>query len=184
MNRMLALSVVPLLLVPPFVGGADPDEYAVLDQEAEPFVSAFDAGLGKARLVMYVSPTCGGCLLGARRIQEDVLESIGDGDLSVHVVWAPKNGGEEKHLDRVLDLVTDARATQYWDAERAIVEAYDARFPLAGPCAGIYLLYGPDARWGDDPVLWQDVHADQRGREDNPPLDTDAMRAAIRDLLG
>lgn len=80
--------------------------------------------------------------------------------------------------------MTDGRATQYWDAKRAMVDIYDRRFPLAGPCAGIFVLYDPGARWGDDPVLWQDVHADQRGREDNPAFDTGAMKAAIRDLLG
>lgn len=105
MKHTLTLSVLPLLFaVPLFVGDADPDAYTVLDREAEPFASAFDDDRGKARLVMYVSPTCGGCLLGARRIQEDVLEAIGEDDLSVHVVWAPKNGARQQHVERVLDL--------------------------------------------------------------------------------
>ena len=95
--------------------GTTAGNFTVLDSSLGDFKSAFNADSGKLRLVMYVSPTCGGCLLGAQRTQKKVLATIDSRELAAYVIWAPKNGGREKHVDRVLDLVTDARATQYWD---------------------------------------------------------------------
>ena len=120
-------------------------------------------------------------------MQEEVLEKIDSADLEVYVVWGPKNGAKERHVDRVKDLVTDPRATQYWDEHAAVAAPYDALFDLAGPCAGVFALYGPGTEWSSDtppwPVMWQDAHADQRGREDNPPLAAKAMASRVRTLL-
>ena len=41
-------------------------DFVVLDGNLSDFKSDFNADNGKLRLVMYVSPTCGGCLLGAK----------------------------------------------------------------------------------------------------------------------
>ena len=165
-----------------------PGDYTVLDAEARPFVTAFDAAEHKVRLVMYVSPTCGGCLLGAREMQEEVLEKIDSERLEAFVVWGPKNGAREEHVDRVTNLVTDSRARQYWDEHAAVAAPYDALFDLAGPCAGVFALYGPGTTWsGEAPpqaVIWQDAHADQRGREANPPLDAEKMAQRVRALIG
>ena len=40
-------------------------DFMVLDSNLSDFKSDFNADNGKLRLVMYVSPTCGGCPLGA-----------------------------------------------------------------------------------------------------------------------
>jgi len=75
-----------------------------------------------------VSPTCGGCLLGAKETQKNVLATIDSSELSAFVVWAPKNGGREKHVNRVLDLVTDARARRYWEGDGSAVDAHAREF--------------------------------------------------------
>lgn len=190
MRKTLWFAAAPLALFG-FVDGelhAPANEYTVLDTEARPFVTAFDAAEDKVRLVMYVSPTCGGCLLGAREVQKDVLEKVDSDRIEAFVVWGPKNGAREEHVDRVTELVTDPRARQYWDEHAAVAAPYDELFDLAGPCAGVFALYAPGTTWSAKtpprPVIWQDAHADQRGREDNPPLDAEEMVERVLALLG
>jgi hypothetical protein len=188
MQRTMMLAIAPAVLIGALNWNApEPDGYTVLDREARPFATAFDEAEGKIRLVMYVSPTCGGCLLGAREMQQEVLEKIDSTALEIYVVRGPKNGAQANHVDRVTNLVDDSRATQYWDEHAAVAGPYDKLFDLAGPCAGVFALYGPDAKWDTanppEPLVWQDAHADQRGREDNPPLDAEAMADRVRALL-
>lgn len=90
-------------------------------------------------------------------------------------------------MDPVLSIVTDNRATQYWDTHAAVAGPYDELFDLAGPCAGVFALYDRGAMWHvakpPSPVRWQDAHADQRGREANPEFDADAMAEEIQRRL-
>ncbi len=163
-------------------------EFTVLDSSLSDFKSAFTANAGKLRIVMYVSPTCGGCLLGAKQMQKNVLAAIDDSELAAYVIWAPKNGGRKKHVDRVLDLVTDARATQYWDGNGSAVDAYDAMFGIEGrPCAGVFMLYGADAVWeGDSPPMpeyFEDAHAREFSRTAGPQFDGSRLAKQARQLL-
>ncbi len=96
-----------------------------------------------------------------------MLEQIDSPNLAVYVVWVPRNGARERHVEDALSLVTDARATQYWDASGAIVKPYDAMYELTGPCAGIFMVFGPDVVWGDEvpvPDYAEDAHARQFDR--------------------
>jgi hypothetical protein len=77
------------------------------------------------------------------------LDKIDAPNLAAHVVWVPRNGAKEQHLDRVTHLVTDERAPQYWDATGAVIGPYTRMLELTGPCAGVFLLFGPEATWGD-----------------------------------
>ncbi len=163
-------------------------DFVVLDSNLSDFKSAFNADDGKIRLVMYVSPTCGGCLLGAKETQKNVLATIDSPELAAYVVWAPKNGGREKHVNRVLDLVTDARATQYWDGDGSAVDAYDAMFGIEGrPCAGVFMLYGADAVWDDQtppmPDYYVDAHAREFSRTAGAQFDGRQLAERTRDML-
>ncbi len=141
-------------------------DFTVLYSSLGDFKSAFNADTGKLRIVMYVSPTCGGCLLGAKQTQKNVLAAIDDSELAAYVIWAPKNGAREKHVNRVLDLVTDARATQYWDGSGTAVDAYDAMFGIEGrPCAGVFMLYRADAVWEGNSPPMPDYFVDAHSRE-------------------
>lgn len=181
MTRSLLAGLVPAILV------AAAGDYTMLDRAAEPLKTQFNRDRGKVRLVMYVSPTCGGCLRGAKQVQEDVLARIGSERLAAYVVWAPKNGAREGHVERVTDLVTDPRATQYWDDFGAVTRAYDDMFALAGPCAGVFMLYGTGAEWDGAvpprPGYLEDAHAREFDRP-YPQLDAgrlaDSVRAIIR----
>ncbi len=110
--------------------GNTASDFTVLDSNLGDFKSAFNADSGKLRLVMYVSPICGGCLLGAQQTQKNLLAAIDSPELAAYVIWAPKNGGREEHVDRVLDFVTDSRSTHYWDGDGAAVDDYDFMFGI------------------------------------------------------
>jgi len=164
------------------------NDFTVLDSSLGDFRSAFNADTGKLRIVMYVSPTCGGCLLGAKQTQENVLAAIDGSELAAYVIWAPKNGGRERHVDRVLNLVTDARATQYWDGNGSAVDAYDAMFGIEGrPCAGVFMLYGAEAVWeGNSPPVpeyFEDAHAREFSRTAGPQFDGSRLADRARQLL-
>ncbi len=180
MTRLLLAGVLPVWLV-----AAAPD-YTNLDRGAEPLKTQFNATRGKVRLVMYVSPTCGGCLRSAKQMQEDVLAEIGSERLVAYVVWAPKNGARERDVERVTGLVSDRRATQYWDDGGVVSRAYDEMFMLAGPCAGIFMLYGPDARWDGVAPPQPAYHEDAHAHEFNRPyrqLDAGRLADSVRSLL-
>ena len=53
----------------------------------------------------------------------------------------------------VADLLVDKRARHYWDA-RARLGRYVAGLLGQGdsPAWDMYLVYGPDAKWGDEPA--------------------------------
>jgi hypothetical protein len=68
----------------------------------------------------------------------------------------------------VTKLVTDSRATQYWDEGGAVVEPFTEMFSLSGPCAGIFMIYGRDRSWEGsgppEPDYWEDAHARELSR--------------------
>ena len=161
--------------------------YTNLDAGGEPLKTAFNDAVGKIRVVAYVAPTCGGCLRGAKLLQEEVLDRVGDDDLSVLVVWVPKNAARERNVDRVTELVTDDRSQQFWDGHGFVVEALDARLGLVGrECAGAFLVYGPEAVWtgsaAPEPAYWSDAH-DRDFEQHGPRFNPDTLRDEIQRLL-
>jgi hypothetical protein len=115
-----------------------------------------------------------------------VLAKVDDPDLAAYVAWVPKNGAREKHVDRVTRLVTDPRASQYWDEFQAVMEPYREMYDLTGPCAGIFMLFGPDAQWGPSgpptPDYAEDAHAKQFNRR-LPQWDGRRFANKVRETL-
>ncbi len=119
-------------------------------------------------------------------MQKHLLSQNDDQRLAVYVVWAPKNGARASHVDGATGLVTDTRAAHYWDEHSAIADPIDERMALAGPCAGIFMLYGPDATWegveSPLPVYTEDAHANEFDRE-GPQLDPKRLRSIVGEAL-
>ncbi len=48
------------------------------------------------------------------------------------------------------------------------MQPYHERYSLTGPCAGIFMVFGPEVLWGDDgppvPDYAEDAHAEQYDR--------------------
>lgn len=166
---------------------APPSRYLTLDASGELLRTAFNEAEGKVRIVAYVAPTCGGCLRGAMLLQDEVLASVPDDRVEVLVVWVPKNGAHERHVDPVIKLVTDDRATHYWDEHGYVVGTLDEQLGLTGrACAGAFLVYGPDVRWTEDappdPAYWSDAHS-REFRQHGPHFDPDTLARELRALL-
>jgi len=160
--------------------------YEILDADAEPLRSEFNEGRGKVRVIVYVSPTCGGCLRLADEVQKKALSEIDDSDLAVYVVWAPRNGAEEGHVERVTGLVDDPRAHQYWDGHGAVADPVDDMLELSGPCAGVAMLYDPEAAWNratpPAPAHWEDAH-DFEFQRAADQFDAERFAGRIRSML-
>jgi hypothetical protein len=183
----LLLLLVPAgLLAALRTGHTGKEGYVRLDGAAQPLKSAFNADVGKVRLLIYVSPTCGGCLRGAKQTQERVLAANANPNLRIYVVWAPKNGGREQDVGPVTRLVTDPRAAQYWDAYRVVTAGYDSMLALTGPCAGIFALYGPTARRTGSAPPRPDYLEDARAGEfhrPHPQFDAGRVAEKTREML-
>lgn len=101
-------------------------------------------------------------------------------------MWVPKNGAQEKHVPKVTKVVTDSRATHYWDGHQAVLQPYHERYALTGPCAGIFMVFGPEVLWGDDgppvPARAEDAHAEQFKRV-LPQFDADRFSQRVLALM-
>ncbi len=87
----------------------------------------------------------------------------------------------------MIKLVTDDRATHYWDEHGYVVGALDEQLGLTGrACAGAFLVYGPEAQWTDDappdPAYWSDVHS-REFRQHGPHFDSEILAREVRALL-
>jgi hypothetical protein len=82
-------------------------------------------------------------------VQENVFERHPDAELRVYVVWVPRIPTDERF--QVAELITDDRATLYWDNERRIEQHFAERGGYGGAAYDFFYVYGPDARWGDEP---------------------------------
>ena len=186
-TALLAGLVALAVAITGFAPETGQQSFTTLDGEAQPFRSEFNADVGKVRLVMYVSPTCGGCLRGADQSQKHILDQIDSDDLRVYVVWAPRNGGREEHVERVTSLVTDKRARQYWDEYNSVAGPLDEMLALTGPCAGTFMLYDRNVRWesGAPPeaLYWEDAHARELNRDGAPQFDAKSFAVRVREML-
>ncbi len=139
--------------------------------------AAFNKDQGKVRLLLGVSPTCGACLRRARATQRSLLDRFDSDDLVAHVVWLPTHGARERHVERGVGLVPDARATHYWDPHGSFMSIFEE--PLAsgsGDAEGVVMLYDREAAWhrGGPPTPTAWIHQ---------PRDIDRLAARLPSLL-
>ena len=91
------------------------------------------------------------CRAGASWAQENILKRHPNADLRVYVGWIPMLPGDAN--PEVADLLVDERAKHYWDGDRklgrevASVLGNNER----SPAWDVFLVYGPDAAWGERP---------------------------------
>jgi len=102
------------------------------------------------------------CRQGASVIQNQVLKTVPDRSVSAYVVWVPilpTDRGEPG--PETLPLVTDRRATHFWDAEGHLPALFKKILGLEQKrwAWDVYLIYPPGTRWDKElppkPVYWQ-----------------------------
>lgn len=77
-------------------------------------------------------------------MQEQILERHPDANVRVYVVWLPRVPTAQRF--RVTDEMPDGRAVHYWDEGMLAAEHFGDASDY-----DVFLLFGPDATWGDPP---------------------------------
>lgn len=83
-------------------------------------------------------------------MQDEIVERWKTEDLRIYAVWLPFLGGTRDAIDGT--LLADPRVRHYWDGD-AVSSAYFGE-TLPGNFGTFwdgFAVYGPDARWGDEP---------------------------------
>jgi hypothetical protein len=85
-------------------------------------------------------------------VQANILERYPDADLRVLVGWIPVLPGDAN--PQVADLLVDRRASHFWDGGQKVGFAVSRLLGRGDDYAAwdIFLVYGPDAKWGDKPA--------------------------------
>ncbi len=84
-------------------------------------------------------------------MQQNILEQHPNSDLRVYVVWFDMLAGDRRSgWDGC--VMSDPRATHLWDEKRLASRAFAGEVEgMAAPVWDAYLLYGPEATWGEGP---------------------------------
>jgi hypothetical protein len=62
--------------------------------------AVFNADVGKVRVLMLVSPTCGACLNRASEVSEQLVNLEHGKNAAIYVVWVPRLNGLERNVPR------------------------------------------------------------------------------------
>jgi len=76
----------------------------------------------------------------------------------------------------------DFRVRQYWDSKAETTRAFSSILQINGPAWDVYLLFGRDAEWKEQPpapAFWMD----QLGLENGRPFDANGLAEQIRKSL-
>jgi hypothetical protein len=153
-NRPLLFTLAFLMPLCSVLVLADTQNYdtLALGNDAEPFRSQFNEEIGKVRLVLLASPTCGACLRGVDLIYKKVVKKIDNSDLKIFVVWSSQLGAKAKHVPDATKLMPDPRAQHLWDGDKQIGIAYQGFLGLVEPAWDIWMIFDRYSRW-DGPEL-------------------------------
>ena len=137
----------------------EPGDLRVLD-DVDELRAAFAEDDGAARLFLLLSPESPAARARARWAQR-TLERNPEIDLNVYVVWASRSGGGDALAPPTMGPTPDDRITAYWDDDEQLAGRwFGSRFGSGREnergfkvliAFDVYYLFGPDARWGDEP---------------------------------
>ncbi|MEE8119549.1 MAG: hypothetical protein V3T39_08340 [Gammaproteobacteria bacterium] len=135
-------------------------DYALLDEELQPFRDDFNANVGKVRMVFISGPTCAICLRGMADFQRDLMSQIsGDPRYEVFVVHVPALGATEENVVQSLPLLHGPNVHHYWDEIGTTGIRYQELLDVRFYVWDWWSMYGPDARWDGElppsPDYWE-----------------------------
>src|SRR5271167_62373 len=116
------------------------------------------------------------------------MQRISDPNLRAYIVWLPilPSGAHEPAARREAERIPDSRAIRFFDAEARVGKVYSSilHLPSGLPAWDVYLVFGPEVRWDDNPPVptyW--MH--QLGRAGPPELrlDGEQLERVISSLL-
>ena len=103
--------------------------------------------------------------------------------MRVYAVWVPMLWIDSKaSVPQATRRFDDSRVSQYWDSKAETTRAFSSSLQINSPAWDVYLLFGPDAEWKEQPpapAFWMD----QLGFEKGTPFDADELAEHIRAAL-
>jgi hypothetical protein len=144
--------------------------------------AAFNGDVGKVRVLMLVSPTCGVCLRGASEASEQLVKLEHGKDTRVYVVWVPRLNALEKNVTAATRVVAAPWAQQYWDGNDLLGQQYKQVLGWNDDAWDVYFLYGPKAQWKGNLPPAPDFFMHQT-EEKGPRLDAHAFGSKVDELL-
>lgn len=127
--------------------------------DLEALKTAFNQDGGRPRMILLLSTGCPSCLLGARWVDQVLLQQNPDLDLQVYAIWFPTV--PENLLAADIDfrwdpeVLTDPRATHFWDPERTASAWLAEHQAYEGPQRSVLSRTVGDLIWGN--AIW-DAH--------------------------
>ncbi len=147
---------------------------------------AFNRDAGRVRMLLMLSPRCGICLASATMIQRYVFDRIEGPGLAGYVVWGPMLGDETaEHADTATGFLNDPRVGHFWTPEHTLALALSGPvgMPADEPAWDVFLLYPPEAAWGDKPPKPAVVMHVDRPLPEEQRLDARELHARAAELL-
>jgi len=112
-----------------------------------------------------------------------VFSDTAESDIRAYVVWVPKRMGWETDVPYATRTSSDPRSRHFWDGRKKLMAGYERVLRVQrGNAWDIYLLYGPDARWGQGDPPAPDFWMQQIGEPGAPVLDAAIFGAHARAL--
>jgi hypothetical protein len=120
-------------------------------------------------------------------MQNGVLAKTDDTRLRAYVAWVPMFRDREEDVPKATTEVPDTRASHFWDGGSVLTQQYRRTLNFNEPAWDIYLLYGPDATWGEQPptpAYWMhQLGSARKPRVNGPYLDAAVFLDKTRALL-
>ena len=156
--------------------------YTVVGDSSAAVKGEFNAGAGKVRVLMVVSPTCGECLKGASDVSEKVADINQGKTVPLYVIWVPRSGGREKDVPSATRVIADTSAHEFWDGNDLSRMQYKQVLGWRGNAWDVYMVYGPKARWTGNLPPVPDFFMHQTS-EMGPQLDAPVFGTKVKQLL-
>ncbi len=113
------------------------------------------------------------------------LRSIADDRVRAYIVWLPIFGGdfhgEQRNLSRTY---RNKRVSYFSDSESLSGKIWERVLETGRVIAwDVYMLYGPDAKWGDEPPMPDFWMHQLDGVTKAPRLNEETFRAKLKEML-
>ena len=103
--------------------------------------------------------------------------------LRTYLVWVPVLMARESHVANGTNAVKQPGIAHYWDGHSALVRGYMQPLGLSQLAWDVYMIYGPDAQWGEEGPPVPDFWMHQLPGVDAPRLDAEAFTSRLTSEL-